>query len=224
MPYEIDLEKSDIGDGIYNKEEKLISWEIELEDINAGKMISLLSEEPEHDEPEAFVLDITKQIKLTYRDLDLEQEKIETEVKAKIELYETREKYEKVQTFTTNVNVPGKVIVKYIDKASGNEIAETEEIVDKIGKEYKTEKKEIKGYKYIESTNNETGKIKEEEQEVIYYYEIAKAQITVKYQDKEGNSLLEDILIEGTVGENYKTEQKEIGRSKRKSRRNNNRR
>ena len=210
LPYEIDLEKSDIGDGIYNKEEKLISWEIELEDINAGKMISLLSEEPEHDEPEAFVLDITKQIKLTYRDLDLEQEKIETEVKAKIELYETREKYEKVQTFTTNVNVPGKVIVKYIDKASGNEIAETEEIVDKIGKEYKTEKKEIKGYKYIESTNNETGKIKEEEQEVIYYYEIAKAQITVKYQDKEGNSLLEDILIEGTVGENYKTEQKEI--------------
>ena len=79
LPYEIDLEKSDIGDGIYNKEEKLISWEIELEDINAGKMISLLSEEPEHDEPEAFVLDITKQIKLTYRDLDLEQEKIETE-------------------------------------------------------------------------------------------------------------------------------------------------
>lgn len=236
LPYEIDLEKSDISDGEYNEEEKLISWEIDLTDLNSEGSINLLAQESEELgtekseseeeleeseiqdsetdseelEPEPYIVDITKEIKLAYKDMDLEQEKIETEVKAKIELYEMREKYEKVQTFSTNVNVPGKIIVKYIDKASGNEIAEKEEIVDKIGKEYTTEAKEIKGYKYIESTNNETGKIKEEEQEVIYYYEIAKAKITVKYQDKEGNSLLEDILIEGVVGETYKTEQKEI--------------
>ena len=89
-----------------------------------------------------------------------------------------------------------------------------EEIVDKIGKEYKTESKEINGYKYIESTNNETGKIKEEEQEVIYYYEIETKTITVKYQDKDGNKLLEDVLIEGKAGEIYKTEQKEIEKYK----------
>lgn len=210
LPYEIDLEKSDIGDGYYNKEKKMIIWEFDISNINFRERIAPQTIEGQYNEEGKYIIDITKQIKLAYIDIDLEQEKMETEVKAKIELFETEEIEEKVQKFSTNINVPGRVIVKYVDKTSGEEIAEKAEIVDKIGKEYTSEKKEINGYKYIESTNNEAGKIKEEDQEVIYYYEIAKSKVTVKYQDKDGNKLLEDVLIEGNIGETYRTEQKEI--------------
>lgn len=75
---------------------------------------------------------------------------------------------------------------------------------------YETEKREIDNYDYIESTNNETGIILEGEQEVIYYYTRIDTSVLVKHQDREGNPLAEDELIEGKIWDPYTTHEKEI--------------
>lgn len=75
-------------------------------------------------------------------------------VNGKVELYETEVKDEKETLADTNINVNGKVIVRYVDKDSGEDIDTiyNYEIVEKVGTEYNTEKKEIENYDYIEST------------------------------------------------------------------------
>ena len=210
LPYEIDTEKSDIAEGIYNEETKTITFEEELPHINTDKT------------KESYKINQTKQIKLVYKNIDLTQEKITNQIKAKIELYETEEKEQKTENVDTIINVPGKVTVKYIDKDTNEEIIKTQnenldnietygyEITGKIGTEYKTEKKEIEGYDYIESTGNETGKIKEKDTEVIYYYQKPRTKVIIRYQDREGKDIIEKEEIEGLLGDKYKTEKKEI--------------
>ncbi|MEE3419300.1 MAG: MucBP domain-containing protein, partial [Methanosphaera sp.] len=51
----------------------------------------------------------------------------------------------------------GTVIAKYIDKNTGKEIAQREEKEDKIDEEYKTDKKDIAGYTFVEDTGNTEG-------------------------------------------------------------------
>lgn len=94
--------------------------------------------------------------KYVYVESDKEKIKIE-ETNNEINLY-----YEKPKQ---------SVIIKYVDKISGEEIEESQTIKGEIGSKYKTEKKDIEGYKYIESSNNTEGEYKEEVIEVIYYYE-----------------------------------------------------
>ncbi len=209
LPYQIDIEKSDIAEGTYNEETKTITFEKELPHINTDKT------------KENYKINETKQIKLVYKEIDLTQEKMTNQIKGKIELYETEEKDEKTVSIDTAINVQGKVIVKYIDKDTNQEIIKVKnanpdnetygyEIIGKIGTEYETEKKEIEGYDYIESTGNEGGKIKEKDTEVIYYYQKPRTKVIVKYQDREGKDIIEKTEIEGLLGDKYKTEQKEI--------------
>ena len=182
LPYEIDLEKSNIGEGIYNEETKTITWEKELPHIN--------TEETKQN----YNIEETKQITLVYKDIDLTQEKMTNQIKGKIELYETEEKDEKTVSIDTAINVQGKVIVKYIDKDTNEEIikitktddvgagpvsAQNEktsepktygyEITGLVGDKYETEQKEIPYYVPVKSTENTKGELKEEDT-VEYYY------------------------------------------------------
>lgn len=202
LPYRIDETKGNLAGGIYNNENKTITWEVDLPHINTEET------------GESHKIDITKQIKVVYTDIDLEQEKLTNQVTGTVELYETEEKDEREATADTLIKVQGKVIVKYIDKATGKEIKPetgtySYEITGKVGENYKAEKKEIADYIYVEGINEE-GKIKEKEQIAIFYYETAKTKVIVKYQDEEGNNIKEEEIIEGKVGDKYKVEQKEI--------------
>lgn len=198
LPYKIDVTKSSLDNGVYDEEKKTITFEEELPHINTGNA------------GENYQINITKQIKVVYQDVNLEENKITNVVNGKVQLYETDQKDEATASFDTNINVQGKVIVKYIDKIHQKEIANSYEIVGKVGDPYITEKKQIEDYNYIESTNNETGKIKEENQEVIYYYEPLETSVIVKYQDRTGKAIAESVLIEGYMGDSYKTEKKEM--------------
>ena len=66
---------------------------------------------------------------------------------------------------------PAKVIVKYIDKATGKEIEVDTEIDGKIDDKYTTEQKNFENYKFLESTDNTEGEMTEDAITVIYYYE-----------------------------------------------------
>lgn len=63
-----------------------------------------------------------------------------------------------------------KVIVKYIDEETGEEIALSEEINGYYGDDYQSSEKEIENYNLIKTTENPSGIMNSGEKELIYYY------------------------------------------------------
>ena len=213
LPYHIDEEKSDIGLGVYDEASKTITWTTKIDHINT------FEEGP-------YEVEIGQGMKIVYSDLDASQEIMVNRVEGRIELYETEQRNTVEDSYETKIEIPGKVIVKYVDKTTGEEITYKEqneegiieektygyEIEGKAGEEYAAEQKDIYGYTYIENSGNTEGEIKEEETIVIYYYERTEAgKVTAKYIDEEtGEEIAEKEIIGGYIGDKYKTEQKEI--------------
>ena len=113
---------------------------------------------------------------------------------------------------------PAKVVVKYVDVDTEEELIEGEEIVGKIDDEYTTIDKidkinENRDNKYVlvKTTENTSGKMEEETIEVIYYYKKIEAQVIVKHIDEDtGEEIAEREYIGGYVGDRYTTSDKEI--------------
>ena len=212
LPYEINEETSNLNGGTYDRNTNTITWKERIDHINTY-------------ENGAYAVDITKNITLVYSNLDATQDSMTNRATGTIDLYETEQTNTKETEETTNININGKVIVKYINKETGEEITYKEinesgeeeektygyEIEGKVGQSYETELKEIDNYTYVENTNNTTGRIKEGTIEVIYYYERAQAGgVIVKYVDESYVEIAESETITGKVWDRYETEQKEI--------------
>ena len=117
------------------------------------------------------------------------------------------------------------VIVKYLeqddtpnDNSDNHELLTEVKIDGYVGKDYTTVKEDIPGYTFVEDTGNTTGTMTKDPIEVIYYY-AQNTKVIVKYLEKDDtpddntdNKRLvdEDIVIEGYVGKEYETEQKDI--------------
>ena len=117
------------------------------------------------------------------------------------------------------------VIVKYLeqddtpnDNSDNHELLTEVKIDGYVGKDYTTVKEDIPGYTFVEDTGNTTGTMTKDPIEVIYYY-APNTKVIVKYLEKDDtpddntdNKRLvdEDIVIEGYVGKEYETEQKDI--------------
>ena len=97
LPYEIDEEKSNIGEGTYNKENKTITWTEEIGDIDTFVN-------------GAEKIDITKEISLVYKDIDVTQKNIRNKVTGTIKL-ETPEKEETVEN---TKEIPTEYVVNII--------------------------------------------------------------------------------------------------------------
>ncbi len=217
LPYEIDKDKSNIAGGEYDEDLKTITWKQELGHINTV-------------ENGAKVVDVEKEITVEYKDLDVKKEKITNNVKGKIEFTENETKNEVETSYDTNVNITGKLVVKYVDKDTGEEIVQTIEPGQpgnedgtepiekkysyekdlKVGSDYQTEKEEIPGYNWVGVEGNAEGKIVEGATEVTYYYERKNSGgVTAKYVDEDGNEITDPQIIEGKVGDSYKTKDKQ---------------
>ncbi len=104
------------------------------------------------------------------------------------------------------------VTVKYQDEA-GESIPDDELLTGIIGQDYVSEQKKIAGYTFKEVQGNATGTYTAQAQTVTYVYTkstATAATVTAKYQDEKGKGLSDDVVVTGNVGEDYKTEQKEI--------------
>ncbi len=234
LPFPIDEENSVLDGGQYDEETNTITWAYELLEFNTNTGENRNTPDVgtivDNAEGKVFAINVTKQIQLTYKSIDLAQEKMTNEVKGKVELDSEDEMDVESTGSDTNLNVKGNVVVKYIDVDTNEEIINKEtnksytyKITDKIGRVYVTDKKEIEGYEYVETLGDNIGIVKEKDQEVIYYYKkIPKITITVKYIDIETE---EDIVatsitnpdgetynykIVGNIGEEYEAEQKYI--------------
>ena len=97
-----------------------------------------------------------------------------------------------------------KVVVKHLEKDTKKQLAEEETINGYIGQDYVTEKKEITGYTFVESTNNTKGKMTQKVIEVIYYY-AQQAKVTVQHIDKNTSKILKTVTQKGEIGEAFVT-------------------
>lgn len=77
----------------------------------------------------------------------------------------------KVVLNVTNESDVGKVVVKYVDRETNQEIASSEEFEDRVGVAYETEAKNIQYYKLEGTPENSTGTVASGTTEVIYYYD-----------------------------------------------------
>lgn len=104
------------------------------------------------------------------------------------------------------------VTVKYQDE-EGETLADTVTLTGKVGETYSSEQKKITGYNFKEVRGNPKGQFTAEAQTVTYVYTQAaskKSTVTAKYQDEKGNKLDDEVVLTGTIGDSYKTEQKKI--------------
>ena len=198
LPYKIDEEKSNLDGGVYNEELQTITWKEELGHINTDTM------------GEAYKVDVTKNIVLVYKDLDVTESMVTNKVKGTVELYETEEKNTVETEENVQVEVEGTVVVKYVEKESGKELETAEEMKGRVGEEYVTLAKDIENYTLVGDTENTKGKYKEGIIEVIYYYEKTPAKVIIKYEDEKGKDILEEKVVEGYVSEEYETKAEEI--------------
>lgn len=101
------------------------------------------------------------------------------------------------------------VLVRYIDKLTGNNLAEDVVITGYEGDDYSCENKNFDGYKLKNIPENASGKMTKSQIVVEYYYAQVAGGVVVSYEDvKSGKLLQESIILEGDVGDEYATEAK----------------
>ena len=88
-------------------------------------------------------------------------------------------------------------------------LAKEETILGYVGKDYKTEKKDIENYKFVESTLNTEGKMTEGAITVIYYYKPS-AKVTVNYIDKNTGDVIDTTTEKVVIGDTYTSISKDI--------------
>ena len=127
---------------------------------------------------------------------------------------------EKEATITnTMTKIPSTVVVKYVDKNTGEEISDSKTKEGIIGDTFDVteDKKDIDGYTLIEEPAEKTGVYTAESQEKIYYY-AKNTKVIVKYLEQDDTPediadnqvLVDEVTIEGYEGQDYTTQAQDI--------------
>ncbi|MBP2100442.1 MucBP domain-containing protein [Enterococcus rivorum] len=104
------------------------------------------------------------------------------------------------------------VTVHYLDEA-GKTIADDVVLSGNVGDTYTSSQKVIAGYTFKEVQGAATGTFTDTAQEVTYVYtkDVPKeGKVIVHYVDESGKELAKDVTLTGTVGTDYKADQKAI--------------
>ena len=194
LPYKIDEKNSKLNGGKYNDERQTITWTEEIKNIDT------IANGP-------FTYSTTKNISLLYKGIDALKVNMINTVKGRIELEETNQSDEVTAIANTRIDIKGKVIVKYLDIETKEEVAPQKVITGKVGDTYSTTKampsELLPNYEYIEELEpeNMAGTIKEEDTYVTYYYRIPRGKVIVRHLDVDTNEkVLDDIIITEKVG------------------------
>ena len=104
------------------------------------------------------------------------------------------------------------VTAHYVD-TEGNAISDNVVKTGNIGDTYSTEQKTIPGYTFKEVQGSASGQFTDQEQTVTYVYTkdpVAGGNVTVKYVDGAGNTISDNVVKSGNIGDDYSTDQKAI--------------
>ncbi len=217
LPYRIDKDKSKLSDGTYNNDLKTITWTQNLGHINTQVNGNK-------------TVDFEKDITVVFTNIDTRLSTMTNNVKGRIEFIENDSKNEVEDNYDTDVKIVGKVVVKHVDKDTGEEIVQTiepgepgnetgkepvtkkygTEFEQNVGTEYTTSEENIPGYTYVDDSGNTTGKVEKGTTEVTYYYTRTPSKVTTKYVDEDGNEIAPEDVTEGKAGDEYTTKPKDL--------------
>ncbi|WP_390406056.1 MucBP domain-containing protein [Lacticaseibacillus jixiensis] len=106
----------------------------------------------------------------------------------------------------------GGLTVKYEDEA-GHEIADPTVEEGSVGEAYQVEERKIDGYKFDKLKDDSAaleGTLTAEPQTVILQYKQNAGSLTVKYEDEAGHEIADPIVKDGSVGEAYQVDERQI--------------
>ena len=156
LPYEIDLENSNIGKFTYNKDNNTLYYSIEL-DIDTYKDGS-------------YNYEFNEEITIKYKNILNNTRTIENKVKS---ILTTNEVQELEDSFITNIEIKSNVIGIYVD-TTGKKISKDIIINNLVGNSYVLDKLDIKGYTLKEIKGEVSGIHEKEDKEVIFIYDVVK--------------------------------------------------
>ncbi len=184
LPYEIEETKSTLLGGVYNAEEKTITWQISWPNINTYNETDLKS-----------VKEITKDITVVYKNIPATDRMMVSTTTGKIEI--TNNQREVEAQADTNIRIKGKVVIKYIDIETGEliEAEVTEE--DLIGESVPFHSIEKEGWILVEVPPEDEYEFTEEEQIIIYKYERLKYDIHTEVIGTGGTIVGNEIVYYG---------------------------
>ena len=107
------------------------------------------------------------------------------------------------------VKKDAKVVIKHIDRET-EEVLETETREGKVGDVIQIAEKDFEDYVIVESPDNETITMTEDDIEVCYYYAKVSEGVIEKHIDISTGTVLYEELHDGNSGDTYETEEKEF--------------
>lgn len=167
LPYKINKTKSSLDGGTYNESTKTITWEINWTGIDT------------YDGEKEKT--ITKKIDVVYEEIKDSDVNLTNKVTGYLAL--GTKQIEPVNNQTTSeVKIPGKVIIKYIDIETEEDIIEPEEKTGFLYENYSSEGKSLeeKGYDLVEKPSNEIVSYTEVGTELVYKYKKKEFKIITK--------------------------------------------
>ena len=177
LPYEIDETKSNLNGGIYDKENKTITWIIKTNiDENNN------------------TIEFNKTIEVIY--IDIDNPIVSNNVTGQTVFGNTTTNSNEDET-TTIVDT-GKVIARYIEKDTNKELQPSIEQNGLVGTSYETKAGDtstgnLYGYKLVKIEGNETGKIVKGTTYVTYIYEKNNGSYEEEIVNKTGNEFISSI-------------------------------
>ncbi len=177
LPYEIDETKSNLDGGIYNKENKTITWIIKSNITEKNKTVTF-----------------NKEISVVY--LNINDATVTNEVTGQTVFGNTTTNGNEDET-TTIVDT-GKVIARYIEKDTNKELQPSIEQNGLVGTSYETKAGDtstgnLYGYKLVKIEGNETGKIVKGTTYVTYIYEKNSGSYEEEIVNKTGDEFISSI-------------------------------
>ena len=172
LPYEIDESKSNLDGGIYDSNNKTITWSI--------------TKNVDSYENSNNIIRITRDYKVVYKDIVATDRNIKNTVSAKIQL-DNNQSTDIVEA-TTGVLINGKINVFYYEKdENGNniEIIPSKEYENLVGEKVTIES-EVKGYEIIDYSESFQYTIQEGKKEVALFYKMKTFKISAKAMNDGG--------------------------------------
>ena len=184
LPYPIDEDKSDLDGGVYDKDNNTITWKVEWNNINSY----------ESDDNTATKT-IKKEVSLVYDGIKGRDRSMTSTTNAEIELSNNSRDVEALAN--TDIKIPGKVIVSYIDEETGKEIEKELEESDLVGESIITTPIEKEGWELIEVPTTNELEFEEEVQTIQYLYRRIKFEIITKALNAGGTIEGDEIVPYG---------------------------
>ncbi|MGN1370773.1 MAG: MucBP domain-containing protein [Candidatus Coprovivens sp.] len=176
LPYSIDESKSSLDGGIYNQDQKTITWISNKANLDADLTTQTISEE--------------KNLKIVYEDINPLSRTMATEVTSTIKL-DNKERTATAQK-VTYIKIAGQIIVHHYLENTTEKINNDTISNGLVGDKYISSSLNKNGYIAVKEPTNKNYTYTEETQEIIYEYKRITLNITTKVVSNGGGTIIGD--------------------------------